>query len=160
MSRNRCSEHAVDGVVWCGGYGVWAGTGIRVGIGEGYTGYYPAALLGERSRHSGAGPGSPAGAGVGGVWSSGARCTTLRARSGPCRPLPCTPPRECRLRANKARNQSIFSKVSQNGRVSLRNVEKACHSPCSQNGAQKSPLEIPRFPFSLAFSPKELMVLF
>ena len=38
--------------------------------------------------------------------------------------------------------------------------EKACHSPYSQNGAQKSPLEIPRFPFYAAFSHKELMVPF
>ena len=37
---------------------------------------------------------------------------------------------------------------------------KACHSPCFQNRAQKSPLEILRFPFSLSFSHKELMVLF
>ena len=51
--------------------------------------YYPGTtqLLGERSSSSGAGPVGPAGAGVGGCWSSGERCggdgfwTTLRARS-------------------------------------------------------------------------------
>ena len=43
------------------------GTGIRVGYGEGYTGYYPAMLLEEVPvATSEAGPGSPTGAGVGG----------------------------------------------------------------------------------------------
>ena len=59
-----------------------------------------------------------------------------------------------------ARFQVISHKVSQNGIVSPKNVNKACHSPYIQNGAQKSPLEILRFPLLLAFSPKELMVLF
>ena len=69
-------------------------------------------------------------------------------------------PSECRLLANKARFHSYSCKVSQNGRVSPEFVEKACHSPHSQNGLQKSALEILRFPISAAFSHKELMGLF
>ena len=64
---------------------------------------------------------------------------------------------KCRLWANKARFHLIFYKVSQNGGVSPVYVEKACHSPCFQNGCQSSPLGILRFPFRLAFSHKELM---
>ena len=69
-------------------------------------------------------------------------------------------PLKCRLWANKARFKVIFSKVSQNREVSSVFVEKACHSPCFQNGCQKSPLEILRFPKMPAFSHKELMGCF
>ena len=71
--------------------------------------------------------------------------------------LPCTGPSECRLWANRARIYYILLKVSQNGRVSPENVNKASHSPYSQNGSRKSALEILRFLYSLAFSHKELM---
>ena len=52
---------------------------------------------------------------------------------------------------------TYFSKVSQNGRVSLKSVNKACHSPYSQNAAENSPLGILRFLIFAAFSHKELM---
>ena len=60
----------------------------------------------------------------------------------------------------RARFQVISGKVSQNGGVSPKYVQKAYVSPCFQNAAQKSPLEILRFPFSSAFSHKELMAHF
>ena len=62
--------------------------------------------------------------------------------------------------SQKARLTVISCKVSQNRGVSPIFVHKACHSPCSQNGSEKSPLEILRFPILVAFSHKELMVLF
>ena len=77
----------------------------------------------------------------------------------PCGP-PCPGPLECRLLANKARFQANLLKVSQNRGVSPKVVEKACHSPYIQNGPQNSPLGILRFPFSPAFSHKELMGAF
>ena len=61
------------------------------------------------------------------------------------------------LRWQTARFDLILLKLRQNGVVSPEYVEKACHSPCFQNGRVKSPLEILRFPFSRAFSHKELM---
>ena len=57
----------------------------------------------------------------------------------------------------RARFQLLFSKVSQNGIVSQKCINKACHSPYFQNRVQKSPLDILRFPFLSAFSHKELM---
>ena len=57
----------------------------------------------------------------------------------------------------RARIDLILAKLSQNRGVSPVFVEKASVSPCFQNGSQKSPLEISRKPFSLAFSHKELM---
>ena len=41
-----------------------------------------------------------------------------------------------------------------------KSVDKACHTPCFQNGLEKSALEILRISFSPAFSHKELMTLF
>ena len=67
------------------------GTGVRVRgmgtrwVGGGYTGY-PAMLLEEGPRDSGAGPGRPAGAGVGGPWEPDALCAL-------CRHPPCGPGR-------------------------------------------------------------------
>ena len=57
----------------------------------------------------------------------------------------------------RARFYDISLKVSQNGQVSPRNVEKASHSPYIQNELRKSALGILRFPFSSAFSHKELL---
>ena len=57
----------------------------------------------------------------------------------------------------KARFHDILLKVSHNQEVSPKYHEKACHSPGFQNEARKSPLEIPRFPFCVAFSHKELL---
>ena len=59
-----------------------------------------------------------------------------------------------------ARIDLILLEVSQKRVVSLKYVNKACHSPYFQNAAVKSPLEILRFPFSIAFSHKELMGYF
>ena len=66
-------------------------------------------------------------------------------------------PSECRLWANRARIDYILLKVSQNRIVSPEFVEKACHSPYSQNGSGKSALDFLGFPYSTAFSHKELM---
>ena len=41
--------------------------------------------------------------------------------------------------------------------MSTKYVEKACHSPYSQNRLRKSPLGFLRFPFLAAFSHKELL---
>ena len=60
-------------------------------------------------------------------------------------------------RSKRARFHEHFLKVSQNGEVSPECVEKASHSPYISNGSVKSPLEILRFPFRLAFSHKELI---
>ena len=56
-----------------------------------------------------------------------------------------------------ARFDLILLKLSQNGIVSSKSVQKACHSPYFQNLVQKSPLGFLRFPISSAFSHKELM---
>ena len=104
-------------------------------------------------------PDCPAGAGSG--WSG--PCGVGGSQNPPFGPgrsmlaLPGSGTLECRLWANRARFDDILLKVSQNGEVSAVYVEKACHSPCFQNEPQKSPLEIPRFPFCAAFSHKELM---
>ena len=147
----------------------------RVGTWDGYTGwvpgraipgYYPPAEHAAKPRRQ---PGSTA-TGPPQGWAGGRRgahwvrrrdgfLTTL-ALPGPAPCGRCQEPSECRLTANRARFQVISWKVSQNGQVSPRNVQKACHSPYSQNEAQKSPLEILRFLFLLAFSHKELMGLF
>ena len=75
------------------------------------------------------------------------------AGTGPLPGIPASGPIRTRFNLR-------YTKVSQNGRVSPKSVEKACHSPCSQNGSQMSPLQILRFPIWPAFSPKELMTLF
>ena len=64
---------------------------------------------------------------------------------------------QCPPRRHMARINLILLKLSQNGQVSSKYVEKASHSPCFHFGLQKSPLEFPRFPFCSAFSHKELM---
>ena len=60
----------------------------------------------------------------------------------------------------RARIDLNLRKLSQNGEVSTKYVEKASHSPCFQKLIQKSPLEFLRFPVLRAFSHKELMVPF
>ena len=64
---------------------------------------------------------------------------------------------ECRLWAYMARFNVILLKVSQNRQVSPKYHQKASHSPYFQNGSKNPPLGILRFPFRLAFSPKELL---
>ena len=144
-----------------GGYTGWVYQGGYMGGLYRYT--QPAA----RGAHpdSGAGPVAPAGAEwvvrVGGRTGDGGgpRTHPCGARSGTQVPSLVLGP-YCRLSANRARFPSFLSKVSQNGEVSSEKSEKACHSPYIQNGSQKSPLEILRFPFEPAFSHKELMVPF
>ena len=51
--------------------------------------------------------------------------------------LPGSGPSECPPRAHRARINLILLKVSQNAEVSPKYVNKACHSPHSQNGSQK-----------------------
>ena len=136
-----------------GGMGTgWVGGGVIPGT--------PSQLLGERSCNQRSGPRKPCKGWSG--WVAGARASGYPP-FGPGR-VPAGPSlvtsSECRLWANKARFNLISQKLSQNGRVSLKYVEKACHSPYVQNRVQKSPLEILRFTFSVAFSHKELMGLF
>ena len=102
------------------------------------------------------------GPGVGG-WVQRVRPGSQTTHSGPLDlrgPLRCLGPFLGQYAASwpiTARFDVIFHKVSQNRVVSPESVQKASHSPCFQNRLQKSPLEILRFPFSLAFSHKELM---
>ena len=81
-------------------------------------------------------------------------------RSGPLRWVWASPRANPASGPIGARLRSIFSKVSQNGIVSPKSVHKACLSPYFQNGLQISPLDFLGFPFSLAFSHKELIGLF
>ena len=92
--------------------------------------------------------------------ANGRRGRVLYHPSGPVgatRGPPCTGPLECRPGPIEARIDLILWKLSQNAEVSPKYVEKACLSPCSQNEAQKSPLDFLGFPVSTAFSHKELM---
>ena len=96
--------------------------------------------------------------------------TCIARPSYPDHPLRCAPgpaplsgylsPGKAASGPIKARFHDIYTKVSQKRGVSPKYVHKACHSPCSQNTAQKSPLEILRFTFIPAFSHKELMAHF
>ena len=142
-----------------------------MGIQVGYTGVLPThrPRAEEQTQTSGAGPGSPARAGVGG---SGAGTTPSRvpgpagARPAPGPPTPAPWAYGARFavqgppHGQKARFHYISQKLSEKDEVSTKSVQKACHSPCFQNRSKKSPLEIPRFPISPAFSHKELMVPF
>ena len=109
-----------------------------------------------------AGPGSPSIGLEWVVWTAAPR-TSAHPPCGPGRPCwpPWWAPRAIAASGPiRARFQLHFYKVSQNGQVSPKYVHKACHSPCFHFRLQKSPLEILRFPFLRAFSPKELMTLF
>ena len=166
MPRNSCTARvagAVAGGCRTGMVPGWVyGWVYRVGI----PGEYPAASPprpGERSQVQRSGPRKPRGLewvvpGSSGVTVGGdGPVPPLRGPVGALWAPPCTCPCKCPPRANMARFTFILLKVSQNGRVSPRNVEKACHSPCLQNTVQKSPLDFLRFPVLLAFSHKELM---
>ena len=111
---------------------------------------------------SGAGPGSPSGAGVGGQDQPSpgtVPSTSAPTPAGPGRPEGSLVllEQECRLWANRARFDLISQEYSQNRIVSPKYVHKACHSPYIQNWVQKSPLGFLRFPILAAFSHKELM---
>ena len=145
-----------------GWYRVGYGTGWVPGRGN--TGVYPAAkdVPVKRSMDSGAGPGSPS---RGLEWVVHAQrpstsAPTLRARSCPCRALPGAPRAKAASGPIGARFDLISVELSQNDEVSPKYPEKASHSPYFQNGLRMSPLDFLRFPFSPAFSGKELMVPF
>ena len=132
-----------------------------VGRREGYTGVLPSHLESGGS-DSEAGPGTLQG--VEWVVTAAACARAL----GPPTPLRYgarsavlgLSPGKCASGPIKARLRSISQKLSQNPRVSPKYHEKASHSPCFQNGPQMSPLDFLGFPFSSAFSGKELMGLF
>ena len=142
-----------------GGYtGVWYRVGIREGAIPGTQpaargGSYPAKRAPEvpcrGTGVGGVGPGrplhprppTPGPEGLPGPAPLSGACSPVNAASGPIR----------------ARFDLILVEYSQNREVSPKSVEKAYRSPYFQNELGKSPLEIPRFPFSPAFSAKELM---
>ena len=141
---------------------VRAGYCMPGGYTGGYTRYYPAAkdVPTKRRHDSGAGPGRL----LQGAWSGWSCCsvpgTSAPTPAGPGQ-APCALPGAPRANAaswaNKARFDLILLNIDQNRRVSPVLINKACHSPCFQNGSHKSALQIPRFPVSSAFSHKELI---
>ena len=148
------------GWVYRGGYT----GGCQGGLYRGTTHRPRGAVPGQRS-----GPRTPCRGGSGWSWGCGRAPAVFGGGDGyPHPPGPVGQPRaalpgiplECRLWAKRARFHDISYKVSQNDEVSPKYHEKACHSPCLQNGLRKSPLEILRFPILRAFSHKELMGLF
>ena len=143
---------------WCGR--VWYQGGYtRVGTRVGYTGVLPSSQV---LRPSGGltakrAPEAPEGAGVGG--QAAAPTGPFARAPDPTTPVPLGPPGPLRWvwaspRANPAsgpitaRFHLISIKLVQNRVVSPKYVEKASVYPCFQNGSQKSPLEIPGFPYS------------
>ena len=129
--------------------------------------YYPAStLLEEVPSTAERAPEAPVGGWSGWYWGPGVLGYGDGGGDGSCTPLRGTVsppgaslagPSECRLTANRARFEVIFLKVSQNGQVSSKSAQKACHSPYFQKPVGKSALEIPRIPYFVAFSHKELM---
>ena len=132
-------------------------TGVGYGTGWVGGGLYrvPTQPAARGALYSEAGPGSPARAGVGGTgrtyWGTAAGTapgtTSCGGPVGPLRGPPC--PRTLRNAASwpiTARFDLYLLKVSQNRVVSPKKCQKASHSPYFQNGVQKSPLGILRFP--------------
>ena len=170
------SQHAHARSVWCvHELGAWLG-GYRVGILGGYTGwvygwvlqeYYPATALSPPAdqRPEGAGPRS---AGVG--RKQGGRPLRVPYPGAHPAPVPPTPaplglPGPASLYrdllAGKGRDSWTFpEKLVKTTKCHRRTSKRPVIVPIFQNASRKSPLEIPRFPFSAAFSHKELMVLF
>ena len=97
-----------------------------------------------------------------GAWTGRGPGVTDRARRVVQAQRPPQPVFQSKPGANgkRARFQVNSTEVSQNRGVSPKSVHEAWHAPYFQNGLQKSPLEILEFPFSAAFSHKELMGLF
>ena len=132
----------------------WAGRGEY---------YPPSTLLARRAHNQRSGPRKPCKGWSGWVMRPGAPAGPWYHPAGPVGhpgALPVPGPSSPGNAASwpiKARLRSKHGKVSQNSIVSPKYVEKACLSPCFQNGLEKSPLEISRFPFSVAFSHKELI---
>ena len=108
---------------------VWGmGTGWVYRVGN--TGTYPAStLLGEGPRYSEAGPGSPSrGAGVGGIWVPGARCSSVPPLRGP---VGLQPP--CTLPPLSSQTAVQTSKTSENMIISAKLVKTAeCHRNMSK----------------------------
>ena len=144
----------------CTAGGVWGPGGYAGGL---YRVLPSAKDVPTKRRHvQRSGPRKPQGAGVGGTCCSahGRPHPPLR---GPVLPVPGTPwcsSSRCPSRLIEARIDLIFHKVSINGQVSPKSVQKAYVSPYIPNGSRKSPLDILRFPICSAFSHKELMVPF
>ena len=147
---------SASGTPWSLG-GVWGQGGCR----DGYTGYYPPTARGEAWTAKRA-PEAPTRG-----WSGWSRART--SQRSPTHPLQASGlPGPASLVGSqnaasgpiRARLRSNLCKVSQNSEVSPKYVQKACHSPCFQNGSEISPLEILNIPFLAAFSHKELMVPF
>ena len=174
----RCLKLAVTARAWTsagahtgygqGGYSGWVyGWVYR----EGYTGeYYPATARGQPQVQRSGPRNPPAGRVEWVVPGAGTRVLGCSAAgralyhpSGPVRhpgALPVQDPQNAASGPITARFSLKYCKVSQYRGVSPKYVEKASHAPYFQNGLQKSPLVILGFPFSPAFSPKELLGLF
>ena len=152
-------------------YWVRYGWVVRAGTGDGYGTRWvrgrgiPVAQHGAKRRHIPAkrAPEPPCrGGGVGGDMLQRPRGHPGCFPTTPAGPAPCG---RCRAPGLSnaasgpitARFDLNSSKVSKNGIVSPGSVHKACHTPYFQNGLVMSPLEILGFPYSPAFSHKELM---
>ena len=152
-------------MVCTGGCTGWVRDGMGIGwYGEGIPGTQP--TCSRRSPVQRSGPRRACRARSGWYWGPGARCSMTHP-AGPVGPPAVALPGHAsafqsngRANREKARFHDISLKVSQKTRVSPKSVHKACHSPCLQNGLEKSPLDILRFPIIAAFSHKELMGLF
>ena len=149
----------------CWSTGAWVGAGWVYRVGN--TGTYPATALSPTGTLTAKrAPEAPA-RGLEWVvrvgWATPSRDPVSRYPGtsgdhpvpGPGR-SPCRGP-PCHLLEQKVTFDLIPYKVSQNREVSTKSVEKACHGPYSQNAVQMSPLDFLGFPYSVAFSPKELM---
>ena len=141
------------------------GTGIRVGTWEGYTGYYPATQLrgrptAKRSMNQRSGPRKALqGPGVGGFMHSapGRPVPPLRGPVGALQAPPCTSSSKPASWPKGRDLTSFLGNLVKTRKCRLKVSKRPLIVPICQNGSRKSPLEILGFPFSLAFSPKELM---
>ena len=71
--------------------------------------------------------------------------------------LPCPGPSECRPWPIGRDSMTFLIKLVKTAKCHQNVSKRPPLVPIFQNGSQKSPLEILRFPYSAAFSPKELM---
>ena len=159
----------VHGAVY--GWGMVPGWGIPVGTRVGNTGSPSQSAASppmpeESARHSGAGPVGPAGAGVGGVWCSdvtvGGDGSWYHPPGpvGPHGPSLYQDPRNAHLQPKGRDSMTFTRKLVKTTKCRHNMSKRPVIVPIFQNGLQKSALEILRFPFPAAFSPKELMGLF
>ena len=158
--HQRCTVSCRRGM----GPGGYTGVVYRVGTGEGYTGTQPAArgdlqIPAKRAR-------SPAGGGVVGIWRSGALGDGGQLPGPPCGPgrvpgtLPVLGPAIPALQPIGRDSITFSIKLVKTAKCHQECRKRPVIVPIFQNGSQMSALEIPRFPFSVAFSHKELMGLF